>query len=715
MAIIPRAYQRQVRLDPVPAAYQSVQTSAEMFGGGIGRGLQDFGQGVQRLGAAGLEIATEEAIRENEAAAVAADAEAADAIRGILFDPETGFLNAQGRNAIDRYAATEQQIGEAMERIGAGLPTDRSRELFMAQATRRAQRAMEGAQRHVSTQRAAYEAAASEARIHSSRQDAFAAFADDETIQVSIATIQAEIRQRAEREGWHQDTTVAVLDEQESAVHAGVIARRLDNNQTQSALAYLERHRNGMTGTDLAALDGMVTAAREQRSLITEFESIWAGTWNPGQQAGLTAGPPDLRASVPREAAATGASRMPPLRADGSAPAAPVQPAETRSLGVDGALPDDLWPELVPEIPEAPERPAELPEAPVPPAPPSLAERYTAAAETILQITDPERRRQLFGMLEVRYARLATAEQLQREEAQQEAMERVLAGTRVVDLPPSLLNRLPFGSHQQLMGLERRLATSNIVTDNAAYGELSSIWIKDPVRFAQIPIAERYADRLSPDHVRYFIDAQRGVRADLQAGLVPTNEEIALAHAIAERAIAQVWDEAGIRGNDREAQRARAAISGRAQRYIHDSVRSNRGVPSAEEIRQFVAPLARRWVLRGEDDTSDDAAIPQIFMRPGAVPSHWPIRDYRDGPVRSPPEQEFGVNLTEEDWERAYLPFDQIPIDIRENLQAQYEEEAAAEARERGLPDPVIDWTDPAVRRDIETLFVIAETPGLVE
>jgi hypothetical protein len=165
------------------------------------RGGEAVGAAVEQLGKVGQEIGFNALDREATALAKERDTFAADQIRDLMYNPETGFANQKGRNAMDAAASTDERLAKIEEEASRGLSSVASQKLT-AQIARRMEGARNTIAQHTSRERDTWATGASEARMVSAVQDALF---DPSTTAASIATIEGEMIDMQGRQGWSDE------------------------------------------------------------------------------------------------------------------------------------------------------------------------------------------------------------------------------------------------------------------------------------------------------------------------------------------------------------------------------------------------------------------------------------------------------------------------------------------------------------------------------
>lgn len=185
-----------------------------------------------------------------------ADAKVADSqlgklIQDRLYAEGTGYMYAQGGDAVARRESLIQQIEKDREAILGKMsaPARARAELSM---TSRLNQALEGVNRHAMTEGRGYANAASEARIGMFVSDAIY---KPETTSIQMRAVETEIRELAARNGWPPEVAALKMKEAKTQAHSGTISR-IANADPGAALDYLRRHKDDMTGEEVARLEG---------------------------------------------------------------------------------------------------------------------------------------------------------------------------------------------------------------------------------------------------------------------------------------------------------------------------------------------------------------------------------------------------------------------------------------------------------------------------
>lgn len=228
---------------PRPVPRPSRPMAGIASAGAVGNAMQSVGQ---QINLAGMQILD----REATAAAKDADTAAADRIRALLYDPETGFANLRGADAVASRERVSVELDRIMETSLANL-SGAARRKAEDSLRGRVERGKMTIDTHTSDQRAAWIDGARTARIESSYQDILVnlGVTNDEMLR-----IEGEVRGRAADMGWSSEQTELEVTKARSTVHMGV-AERIAMVDPEGAAAYLQEHRDSMLGSDVVALE----------------------------------------------------------------------------------------------------------------------------------------------------------------------------------------------------------------------------------------------------------------------------------------------------------------------------------------------------------------------------------------------------------------------------------------------------------------------------
>ncbi len=175
-------------------------------------------------GAAGIASAVSEHLAfDNEAAVKAADVRLGEAEQMLLFDPQNGYLNAQGQVALTHAPAVIEAFGKAQDRELTKAADDDQRQMLQGLNERRLADFTTLVERHTETERQRWYDEAGERRIAQMRADARLHWSDDALLRRALGTTRFEVREMAERKGWDTAQTEAALRQHTSRILVAAI------------------------------------------------------------------------------------------------------------------------------------------------------------------------------------------------------------------------------------------------------------------------------------------------------------------------------------------------------------------------------------------------------------------------------------------------------------------------------------------------------------
>lgn len=247
MAQVP-AYQPNVGERPILQSNITVRASPEDMGAGIGRGLQQLGQGAQQASNAMVELRQ----LEDQMRAKEADNAFAAWNREAQYG-EGGYMTLQGQAAIDGRETYEKTLAEKRREFGAGL-TGGAAQMYGGASQARVNSALDSSIVHAAQERKTWFNDTANARLDTFSQDALAAWNNPGKVATSIAAGQAELRQQGAMLGWSPDVLKNREAQYISDVRKNVALRHMSDDPI-AAKAYIDANRGQLTGQAQFELD----------------------------------------------------------------------------------------------------------------------------------------------------------------------------------------------------------------------------------------------------------------------------------------------------------------------------------------------------------------------------------------------------------------------------------------------------------------------------
>lgn len=215
-----------------------------------GDGLRALGAGLDAVGQAASRVELEHLEAEADAEAKQRDAEVADKLREMLYNPETGFANLSGQNAVAKRNDVLKQIEGFTQSSMTGL-SKAAQQKLESSIRRRVESASMTVDRHTGSERTTWLNGASDARIYSAQQDALVDFSGTNE---ALLIVQGEVADRAKREGWSPEQTSMILEKKSDEVFTNQIATIAATDPIQ-AMEYMQANKGRMSNAAYSNLE----------------------------------------------------------------------------------------------------------------------------------------------------------------------------------------------------------------------------------------------------------------------------------------------------------------------------------------------------------------------------------------------------------------------------------------------------------------------------
>ena len=271
MANVPNYGDQNQTLRPGARGSISTNAGAGDFGGGVADATVQLGGATREAAAA---VAAVRAIEDRAVVEDRLNLFSADT-RRLAYDPETGFTNMLGANAVQGREKYDKDIEAARLKHANGL-TPAQQTLYDRAAAARRDQALDTGIRHTSAQRRAWADSTSVARIKTLNDDAIAMYREPENFKMSMNAALAEIKERGKRLGWSPEDQKVMRKEFTSGVHRSVVYK-LAIDDPLAAKDWLDKNRKAMVPSDYLAMDNALDGPVYARRGEIEAGRIIAG------------------------------------------------------------------------------------------------------------------------------------------------------------------------------------------------------------------------------------------------------------------------------------------------------------------------------------------------------------------------------------------------------------------------------------------------------
>lgn len=266
---------RKVSTDALPGVRKSAALTSAAAGVGIeaakadkANALSGLGDTISRAAAQSAQIFAQ---KEDDTVLLAADTSLGKWVNDKTFNPETGFQNVHGKDALGLAATVSDEFEAYASSLAATLKTDRQRAAFARVRAQHAVNLHGDVERHTFTEARKYESDELQSSIATKVNAAQVNAQDPRRVAQELAGIEANLNLHGPRVGMSPETVTLAIAKARSAVHVGVISNLLADGQHARAKAYFEEVRDQISGEQLdtvthAVKDGSTRGAAQQAS-----------------------------------------------------------------------------------------------------------------------------------------------------------------------------------------------------------------------------------------------------------------------------------------------------------------------------------------------------------------------------------------------------------------------------------------------------------------
>ena len=237
MARGPQQAQPEVVARPLPGVFQSAPGGD--FGQFQAAQTQQAAQNVARLADTADRAAERIALQDDQTRTRELDAGFSAELRGVLIDPDKGYLSKRGKDAYDAVTPTFRAIADLRTKYLDQAGNGRQREMLERTVGIRADSAADRIAGHASEQRRVWQATTVETQFKVARQDAASDPENTNKLADSLGMVEAATLDKARLMGIppDSDTAKVMIAEEKSKVYKATIQSQLDSGKKRAALA----------------------------------------------------------------------------------------------------------------------------------------------------------------------------------------------------------------------------------------------------------------------------------------------------------------------------------------------------------------------------------------------------------------------------------------------------------------------------------------------
>jgi len=191
----------------------------------------------------------------------------------ILFNPDNGYYNTQGRNAVDGLEPAQKKLDETLKRYRDSFENPRIAGIFDAAANARIVRDQQGMLTHSNKGQRVWDLGNAKAELDTSVNNANLYYNDPERLKIQITSAELAVHDAANITG--TDPKIALVNAR-SAVVKSAIDGALSRKDYDTAESLREQYDKLLANdTDRVAADKSITAARDKQAVAGHVADIY--------------------------------------------------------------------------------------------------------------------------------------------------------------------------------------------------------------------------------------------------------------------------------------------------------------------------------------------------------------------------------------------------------------------------------------------------------
>lgn len=246
-----------------------------------GRTMQQFGQAMTQAGTGLAKMVADELEVANTVRVNDAMNKAAKARLELTFNPDYGFVNIKGENALKRPndQSLDQEYGEKfqaqIDEIGKNLGNDAQRIKFKAQSDQLVQQFQGSLSQHIAKEYNTYQDSVDEGVIRTGREQMALAWSDSAAINQARESLKAAVYTKGTRAGLSAKAIEAAQVEALSPGHVAVISAAVDAGNIDYAKEYLKQHNAELSLEHRLRVTKAVETGADEERAQTAAGDLW--------------------------------------------------------------------------------------------------------------------------------------------------------------------------------------------------------------------------------------------------------------------------------------------------------------------------------------------------------------------------------------------------------------------------------------------------------
>lgn len=232
-----------------------------------------FGQKLQGVGDEVTRIAADRTAQANEAAISNLDGDLTGRITARLHDPNTGYLNSVGADAMAGRQGALEGLDDDIKQIGGNLASPRQAVMFQELAQRRRQAAIEAIETHASQQTKVYQNQGLVKRADNARDAAILSYdpANPNSAQhaINVATYMASMDDLAELNGLKGDQRDTFLKDSRATMLNGLITHLISGEKLDAATALFDKYKDSLPVANIDTLSHALKTGNDKTQALS--------------------------------------------------------------------------------------------------------------------------------------------------------------------------------------------------------------------------------------------------------------------------------------------------------------------------------------------------------------------------------------------------------------------------------------------------------------
>ncbi len=198
-----------------------------------------------------------------------------DAKNKVLFNPNDGYYNTQGRSAVDGRKSTSEAIDKLLKTQISNIKSERAKRLFQRAVNVRVVRDKQAMMQHAVKGQKVWEATTAAATVENALNNAALYYNKDDELKTYMALGELAVVDQQEILGLSPEVTAKTLEQYRSSFMASAISGALARNQLTKANELNDKHGHLLRGNDSISIATKITAETDKQYISQKVNEIY--------------------------------------------------------------------------------------------------------------------------------------------------------------------------------------------------------------------------------------------------------------------------------------------------------------------------------------------------------------------------------------------------------------------------------------------------------